>query len=108
MPTEHQLRQEIIKFSHLCYERNLLVAMDGNLSALLPSGEVLCTKAGCHKGFVTDDDLVVVDGASRLNPGASVTIKETPQADKAKSAAAATSSHAMPSGGLSGGALGMQ
>lgn len=61
MATEHQLRQELIRFSHLCYERNLLVAMDGNLSTLLPSGEVLCTKAGCHKGFVTDDDLVVVD-----------------------------------------------
>ncbi len=54
------------------------------------------------------DDMVVVDGASRLNPGAAVTIKETPQADKAKSAAAATSSYAMPSGGLGGGALGMQ
>lgn len=59
------------------------------------------------KGLNTDD-MVVVDGASRLNPGAAVTIKETPQADKAKSAAAATSSHAMPAGGLSGGALGMQ
>ena len=41
----------------LCYERNLLVAMDGNLSAMLPSGDILCTKAGCHKGFLTDDDL---------------------------------------------------
>lgn len=61
MATEHQLRQEIIKFSHLCYERHLLVAMDGNLSALLPSGDILTTKAGCHKGFLTDDDLVVVD-----------------------------------------------
>ena len=65
MATEHQLRQELIRFSHLCYERNLLVAMDGNLSALLSSGEVLCTKAGCHKGFVTDDDLVVVDRKGR-------------------------------------------
>lgn len=65
MATEHQLRQEIVRFSHLCYERNLLVAMDGNLSTLLPSGEILCTKAGCHKGFLTDDDLVVVDRKGR-------------------------------------------
>ncbi len=70
MATEHQLRQEIIKFSHLCYERNLLVAMDGNLSALLPSGDILCTKAGCHKGFLTDDDLVVVDRKGRKVRGA--------------------------------------
>lgn len=65
MATEHQLRQEIIKFSHLCYERHLLVAMDGNLSVMLPSGEILATKAGCHKGFLTDDDLVVVDRKGR-------------------------------------------
>ena len=58
---EHQIRRDLIKFSHLCYERRLLVAMDGNLSALLPSGNVLCTRAGCHKGFLTDDDLMVID-----------------------------------------------
>jgi L-fuculose-phosphate aldolase len=58
---EHQLRAEMIRVGKLTYERNLLVALDGNLSALLPSGEVLCTKAGCHKGFLTDDDLIVVD-----------------------------------------------
>ncbi len=62
---EHQLRAEIVRFSHLCYQRNLLVAMDGNLSALLPDGNILCTKAGCHKGFLTDDDLVVIDRQGR-------------------------------------------
>lgn len=62
---EHKLREELIKFSHLCYERHLLVAMDGNLSALLPDGSVLCTKAGCHKGFLTEDDLVVIDRQGR-------------------------------------------
>jgi L-fuculose-phosphate aldolase len=51
----------MINFAHRCYERRLLVALDGNLSALLESGEVLCTRAGCHKGFLTDDDLVVID-----------------------------------------------
>lgn len=61
MIPESRLRQDIIKFSHLCYERHLLVAMDGNLSVRLSSNEILCTKAGCHKGFLTDDDLVVID-----------------------------------------------
>jgi L-fuculose-phosphate aldolase len=59
--SEHQLRKDLVRFGHLCYERNLLVAMDGNLSALLPSGDVLCTRAGTHKGFLEDDDLVVID-----------------------------------------------
>jgi len=58
---EQHIRQEIIAFARRCYERDLLVALDGNLSALLPSGEVLCTRAGCHKGLLTDDDLVVID-----------------------------------------------
>ena len=56
---ETRLRKAICNVAKLCYERNLLVAMDGNLSCLLPSGDILCTKAGCHKGFLTDDDLVV-------------------------------------------------
>jgi L-fuculose-phosphate aldolase len=58
---ERQLRKEMIRFGRLCYERRLLVAMDGNLSALLPSGQVLCTQAGCHKGFLEDEHLIVVD-----------------------------------------------
>ena len=62
---ERQLREQMIRFAHLCYERRLLVAMDGNLSCLLPSGDVLCTKAGCHKGFLTEDDLLVVDRSGR-------------------------------------------
>jgi len=59
--SEQQIRQEMLRFAQLCYKRNLLVAMDGNLSALLPDGDVLCTKAGCHKGMLTDADLVVID-----------------------------------------------
>jgi ribulose-5-phosphate 4-epimerase/fuculose-1-phosphate aldolase len=39
--------------------------MDGNLSVRLSSGHILCTKAGCHKGFLTDDDLVVIDENGR-------------------------------------------
>lgn len=58
---EHQLRKDMIQIAHLCYQRNLLVALDGNLSARLPSGDILCTRAGCHKGLLTDDDLMVID-----------------------------------------------
>lgn len=65
MIPESRLRAEIIKFSHLCYERHLLVAMDGNLSVRMSDNEILCTKAGCHKGFLTDDDLVVIDRKGR-------------------------------------------
>ncbi len=58
---EPQLRRQMLRIAHLIYDKGLLVAMDGNLSALLPSGQVLCTRAGCHKGFLTDEDLIVVN-----------------------------------------------
>ncbi len=70
MVPERRLRDELIKFGRLCYERHLLVAMDGNLSALLPDGSILCTRAGCHKGFLEDDDLVVIDRSGRKLRGA--------------------------------------
>jgi len=60
-PPERALREQLIQFSHLCYERHLLVGLDGNLSVRLSDELVLCTKAGCHKGLLTDADLVVVD-----------------------------------------------
>ncbi len=68
--TERQLRADMVRFAHLCWQRNLLVAMDGNLSAVLPDGNILCTRAGCHKGFLTEDDLVVIDRKGRKLRGA--------------------------------------
>jgi L-fuculose-phosphate aldolase len=62
---EHALRRQLIKFSHLLYERGYLVAMDGNVSARLPDGNVLCSRAGVHKGFLEDRDLLVVDPKGR-------------------------------------------
>ena len=59
--SEAHTRREMIRIERLCYERNLLVAMDGNLSVRLDDGNILATKAGCHKGMLTDDDLVVID-----------------------------------------------
>ena len=35
--------------------------MDGNLSVRLADGNILCTQAGCHKGLLTEDQLVVID-----------------------------------------------
>jgi L-fuculose-phosphate aldolase len=67
--TERQLRDDLIRFSRLCYERRLLVALDGNLSARLGAEQVLCTRAGCHKGLVTDDDLLVVERHGQLARG---------------------------------------
>jgi len=61
LKTELDYKRELIRFAHLCYERNLLVAMDGNLSVRLPNGNIMCTQAGCHKGLLTEDQLVIID-----------------------------------------------
>ncbi|PKN57514.1 MAG: class II aldolase family protein [Deltaproteobacteria bacterium HGW-Deltaproteobacteria-14] len=58
---ETRLRQQLVQFGHLCYERRLLVGLDGNLSVRLTDALVLATRAGVHKGLMTADDLVVVD-----------------------------------------------
>ncbi len=67
---ERQLREQILRFSRLTYERHLLVGLDGNLSVRLSDDLVLCTQAGCHKGLITEDQLVVVDLEGRHVRGA--------------------------------------
>lgn len=64
-PPEGALRKQLVRMSHLTYERHLLVGLDGNLSVRLTDDLVLCTRAGCHKGLLTDDDLIVttMDGS---------------------------------------------
>jgi L-fuculose-phosphate aldolase len=66
---ETALRQEMVRFGRMCHERDLLVAMDGNLSARLSDELLLCTRAGCHKGLLTDEDLVVIDLSGKKRRG---------------------------------------
>lgn len=66
---ETALRQEMLRFGRMCHERELLVAMDGNLSARLSDELLLCTRAGCHKGLLVDEDLVVVDLSGKKRRG---------------------------------------
>lgn len=59
-----QIAADIVRIAHHLYERRMLFAADGNISALLPDGTVLITPSGCHKGFITVDDLcrMTMDG----------------------------------------------
>ncbi len=65
MPSEADLRQQIADFSRLTYQKSYLASTDGNLSARLPDGNVLCTPTMINKGFVRPEDLAVVDLAGR-------------------------------------------
>lgn len=57
---EHALRHTIVAVGRRLYERGLIVAGDGNISARLPDGSVLITPAGLCKGELAPEDMVVV------------------------------------------------
>jgi L-fuculose-phosphate aldolase len=58
---EELLRTEIVQIGRMIYERGLIVASDGNISARLADGSILATPSGMCKGMMSVDDLVVVD-----------------------------------------------
>jgi L-fuculose-phosphate aldolase len=64
--SEAALRDEICQVGRRLYQRGLIAAGDGNISARLADDAVLITPAGLCKGELTPDDLVVVAMDGRL------------------------------------------
>ncbi len=62
---EVALRKEITLVGKLLYERGLIVATDGNISARLDDQTVLITPSGLCKGLMTPDQLITVDLTGR-------------------------------------------
>lgn len=58
---EYQLRQEIVQVGRLMYEKGLISASDGNISARLGPGRILITPSGLHKGLLEPNQLLIVD-----------------------------------------------
>ena len=58
--SEHEMRQEMIRVGRLMWERGYVAATDGNLSARLGGERLLVTASGLSKGFLSNDDLVVI------------------------------------------------
>ncbi|MCW5941388.1 MAG: class II aldolase/adducin family protein [Fimbriimonadaceae bacterium] len=63
---EASLRETMCRVGRRLWERGLVGACEGNLSARLPDGSVLSTPSGVSKGHLTPGDLVVLmpDGRS--------------------------------------------
>jgi L-fuculose-phosphate aldolase len=59
--TERGLREEIVRVGKLLYDRGLIVATDGNISARLDDRRILATPSGLCKGLMTIDQLIIVD-----------------------------------------------
>lgn len=60
-----ELKQQMVRICHLLHAKDYVSAMDGNVSARLPDGNILATRTMLHKGFATEDDLVIVDLGGR-------------------------------------------
>lgn len=60
-PKENLLREEIVHVGKLLYHRGLIVATDGNISARLDDGTILITPSGLCKGFMSPDQLIIID-----------------------------------------------
>ena len=59
--SEDKYRAEIARFCHLIYEKGYVASTDGNISARLPDGHIMCTPTICNKGFVKPEDMVIID-----------------------------------------------
>jgi L-fuculose-phosphate aldolase len=58
---ERALRRDICRTGQRMYERGLVVACEGNLSARLDSDQILVTPTGVCKGRLTAADLLITD-----------------------------------------------
>jgi L-fuculose-phosphate aldolase len=68
-PFETQLRQEMIEITNRLSTRGLIRAAGGNISVRLNDEEILITPTRLAKGFLREEDIVVVDYKGHLVRG---------------------------------------
>jgi len=57
----HELKQAICEIGDRIYKRGFAAANDGNITVRLNESEVLCTPTMQCKGFLTPQDICLVD-----------------------------------------------
>ena len=67
--TESQKRALIVEAGRRLWQRGLVAASDGNISCRLDDGTFLITPSGVAKGFLSEDDILVVDAEGRVLSG---------------------------------------
>ncbi len=56
-----KIRQEIIQYCKLLYDKNLLASADGNVSYRISDKEILITPSGLPMAFLKPEDICVID-----------------------------------------------
>lgn len=59
--TERQLREQICQIGQLMYQNQFIDGASGNISARLDAERILATPSGLAKGFMSPDQLIVVN-----------------------------------------------
>ena len=67
--TVNQHRKDIVEIGKRIYQLGYVAAFDGNISVRLENGNILCTPTAMSKGFMTEDDLVIVDSQGKAIEG---------------------------------------
>ena len=57
---ETEVREQIVDFARRCYDRGLIVAGDGNISARVAPNRIIATPSGVSKGWMKPEMMVVV------------------------------------------------
>lgn len=60
MTTEQECRRQIIEIGRRMYDKGFVAATDGNISVRLDENRILTTPNGISKGFMREDDLIVL------------------------------------------------
>ncbi len=68
MGAEQKLRQRLARICRMLHQKNLIAAMDGNISVKFGDG-LLTTPSGVNKGFLEEDQLILVDWSGRVVQG---------------------------------------
>lgn len=61
MPSEYQIKQDIVEVGRRIYQQGFVASNDGNISVRLNAHEVLTTPTGVSKGFMTPDMIIKVN-----------------------------------------------
>jgi L-fuculose-phosphate aldolase len=66
---EENLRLEMVRYSHLLHKMGWVANHDGNISAILSEGKILCTPTAQSKRLVGLEQLIVVDNQNNVLVG---------------------------------------
>ena len=81
---EDDLRAEIVRVGQLLYEKGLIVAGDGNVSTRLDENRILITPSGLCKGFMSPDQLIIIDlDGRKVGPGTAANLELKPTSETA-------------------------